>query len=129
MTCLFALPVSPRDPSASITTVLNLVHLGKLIADASGVSTLGAHKCDEVQRAQVNLEELLQVVWFDRYLWTPRAITLLKIQPGERCMERGGGKLKNNSGWMFILELQQEREKRKGEEELGQDGKGKVRGK
>lgn len=30
---------------------------------------------------------------------------------------------------MFILELQQEREKSNGEEKLGQDGEGKVRGK
>lgn len=84
LTCLLALPVSPRYPAASITAVLNLVHLGKFITDASRVSTLGAHKGDEVKRTQVNLEELLQAVWFDCYLWTPRAIALLKVQPGKR---------------------------------------------
>lgn len=56
------------------------------------MSTLGAHKGDEVQRAQVDLEELLQVVWLDCYLRTPCAVALLKIQPGEGHMERGGGK-------------------------------------
>lgn len=81
-TYLLALPVSPRDPAASIAAVLNLVHLGELITDASRVATLGAYKGDEVERAQVNLEKLLQAVWLHCYLWTPRAIALLKVQPG-----------------------------------------------
>ena len=81
LTYLLALSVSPGDPAASITAVLNLVHLGELIADASRMSTLGAHQGDEVERAQVNLEELLQAVWLDCYLWTPRAIALLEVQP------------------------------------------------
>lgn len=81
MTCLLALPVSPRDPATSITAVLNLVHLCKLISDASRVSTLGAHKGNEVEREEVDLEELVQVVWLHCYLWTPGTITLLKVQP------------------------------------------------
>lgn len=44
---------------------------------------LRAHEGDEVQGAQVDLEELLQVVRLHRYLWTPRAIALLEVQPGE----------------------------------------------
>lgn len=108
LTDLLALPVSPRDPAASIPTVLNLVHLGELIADASRVTTLGAHKGDEVQRAQVDLEKLLQAVWLHCYLWTPRAIALLEVQP-----------------WRD----RQKREKSEGEEKLGQDGEEKVRGK
>ena len=94
-THLLALPVSPRDPAASIAAVLNLVHLGELVSDAARVTPLGAHEGDEVERAQVDLEKLLQAVWLHCYLWTPSAIALLKVQP-----ERKGG-------WMFILELQQ----------------------
>lgn len=104
MTDLFALPVSPRDPAASIPAVLNLVHLGELITDASRVTTLGAHKGDEMEGAQVDLEKLLQAVWLHCYLWTPRAIALLKVQPG-----------RITAG--------------KEEEKLGQDEEEKVRGK
>lgn len=74
------------------------------------MTPLGAHEGDEVERAQVNLEKLLQAVRLDRYLWTPRAVALLEIQPGGR--EEKEDKMKNNGGWMFIL--QQEREKREG---------------
>ena len=81
-TDLLALPVPPRDPAAPITAVLNLVHLGELITDASSVTALRAHEGDEVERAKVNLEELLQAVWLHCYLWTPGAIALLEVQPG-----------------------------------------------
>lgn len=90
MTDLLALPVFPRDPAASIAAILYLVHLGELITDASRVATLGAHKGDEVERAQVNLEELLQAVWLDCYLWTPRTIALLEVQPGRDTDRKGG---------------------------------------
>lgn len=93
LTYLLALPISPRDPAASITAVLNLVHLGELITDASRMTTLSAHKGDEVERAQVNLEELLQAVWLDCYLRTPRAVALLEVQPGKETNgKREGGK-------------------------------------
>lgn len=90
---LLALSVSPRDPATAIATVLDLVHLGELITHASRVTTLGAHERDKVEGAQVNLEELLQVVWLHCYLRTPRAIALLKVQPGEI----NGGRKTNNS--------------------------------
>lgn len=74
------------------------------------MTPLSAHKGDEVERAQVNLEELLQAVWLHCYLWTPGAIALLKVQPG-RDTER-----KCRVGeMMFIFELQQEMEKSKRE--------------
>lgn len=47
-TDLLALPVSPRDPAASVAAVLNLVHLGELVADAARVAALRAHQGDEV---------------------------------------------------------------------------------
>ena len=131
LTRLLALSVPPRDPAAPVTAVLDLVHLGELIADASSVSTLAAHKGDEVERAQVNLEELLQAVWLNRYFRTPRTIALLEVQPGERWMEKGGGTIEGWTvgGWTAAEELQQEREKSVAEEILGQDGFGMVRGK
>lgn len=80
VTYLLPLPVSPRDPATTITAVFNFVHLRKLIADASCVTTLGAHKGDKVEGAQVNLEELLHVVRLHcYYLWAPRAITILTV--------------------------------------------------
>lgn len=82
LTDLLSLPVSPRDPTASITAVLDLVHLGELIADAPRMTALRAHKGDKVERAKVDLEELLQVVWLHSYLWTPGAVALLEVQPG-----------------------------------------------
>lgn len=98
LTDLLALPVSPRDPTASISAVLDLVHLGKLIADATRVTALRAHKGDKVERAQVDLEELLQVVWLHSYLWTPRAIALLEVQPGGDTKE-GETTLGRRSCW------------------------------
>lgn len=78
---LFPLPVPPRDPATAITTVFDLVHLGELVAHSSSVTALGAHKGDEVEGTQVNLEELRQVVWFNRYLRTPCTVSLLAVQP------------------------------------------------
>lgn len=78
-TDLLALPVPPRDPAASVTTVLNLVHLGELITDSASVSALRAHQGDEMQGAQVDLEEFLQVVWLHCYLRAPGAIALLEV--------------------------------------------------
>lgn len=46
------------------------------------MTALRAHQGDEVERAQVNLEELLQVVRLHGYLRTPRSVTLLEVQPG-----------------------------------------------
>lgn len=81
-TDLLALPVPPRDPAASVTAVLNLVHLGELVADSASVPALRAHEGDEMQGAQVDLEEFLQVVWLHCYLRAPGAIALLEVQPG-----------------------------------------------
>lgn len=47
-TDLLALPVSPRDPAAAVAAVLNLVHLGELVADTARVAALRAHQGDEV---------------------------------------------------------------------------------
>lgn len=46
------------------------------------MSALRAHEGDEMQGAQVDLEEFLQVVWLHCYLRAPGAIALLKVQPG-----------------------------------------------
>lgn len=108
-TDLLALPVPPRDPAAPITAVLNLIHLGELITDASSVTALRAHEGDEVERAKVNLEELLQAVWLYCYLWTPGAIALLEVQPGQHREGRRG---------MFMLEIHQEREKSRGRRKI-----------
>lgn len=74
---LLSLPVTPGDPAAAITTVLDFVGLGKLVPDAPCVSPLSAHQGDEMQRAKVNLQELIHVLWVSRALWTPRAIPFL----------------------------------------------------
>lgn len=101
---LFSLPVSPWDPATAIPAVLDLVHLGKLVTHSSSMATLGAHKGDKVEWLQVNLEELLQMVWFHWYLWTPGTITFLTVQSflwgdiTERMKERV-------SEWMVTLEF------------------------
>lgn len=74
---LLSLSVAPGDPAAAITTVLDLVGLGKLVSDAPGMPPLSAHQSDEVQRAKVNLQELIHVLWFNRALWTPSTIPFL----------------------------------------------------
>lgn len=89
-TDLLALPVPPGDPAASVAAVLNLVHLGELVPDPASVSALRAHEGDEMQGAQVNLEEFLQVVWLHCYFRAPSAIALLKVQPGG---DRDGAKM------------------------------------
>lgn len=94
-TDLLALPVPPGDPAASVAAVLDLVHLGELVPDPASVSALRAHEGDEMQGAQVDLQEFLQVVWLHCYLRAPGAIALLKVQPeGDRdkaTQEQNGG--------------------------------------
>lgn len=77
---LLSLPVTPGDPATAITTVLDLISLGKLIPDASCVSPLRAHQGDEMQWTKVNLQELIHVLWFNCALWTPRTIPFLWVQ-------------------------------------------------
>lgn len=57
-----SLPIVPAHPVAAISAVLDPVSLGELITHAVCVATLGAHQCDEVQRAQVHLEVLFEAV-------------------------------------------------------------------
>lgn len=66
------------------------------------MTALRAHQGDEVERAQVDLEELLQVVRLHGYLWTPRSVALLKVQPGG---EGDGQKDENNSEWVFNIRI------------------------
>lgn len=91
-TDLLALPVPPGDPAASVATVLNLVHLGELVPDPASVSALRAHEGDEMQGAQVDLQEFLQVVWLHCDLRAPGAIALLKVQPGGDRRSHSGPK-------------------------------------
>lgn len=98
------------------------------------MTALCAHQSDEVERAQVYLEELLQVVRLHRYLWTPCAIALLKVQPGEETKRER----KRGRGWKWFFK-KSDREihiriiagkgKEQREEKLEQVGKEKVRGK
>lgn len=44
---------------------------------ALGVAPLGAHQRDEVQGMQINLQELLQVIWIHWGLGAPGSITTL----------------------------------------------------
>lgn len=57
-----SLPIMPAHPAAAVAAVFDPVPLGKLIAHAICMATLGAHQCDEVQRAQVHLEILFEGV-------------------------------------------------------------------
>ena len=84
-TRLSASPVPPGHPTASVAAVLQLVDVGELVADAPGVAALRAHQCDEGERAQVHLQELLQRVRLQCALRAPGPVRLLLLQPG-----RGG---------------------------------------
>lgn len=55
---LTALTVAPGDPAGAVTAVFNPVALRKLIARAIRVAPLRAHQGDEVQNAEVDLQEL-----------------------------------------------------------------------
>lgn len=78
---LFALPVAPGDPAAAIAAIFDLVGLGKLITNAPCVTSLSAHQSDEVQRTEVNLQELVHILRFSCYLRAPRTISFLTVQP------------------------------------------------
>lgn len=52
----------PAHPVAAVAAVFDHISLGKLITHSVGMATLGAHQCDEVQRAQVHLEILFEAV-------------------------------------------------------------------
>lgn len=73
--------ISPGDPAAAIAAVFNAVALGKLIAHAVSMATLGAHERDEVHCAQVDLQELLQGLMLCHHIWTPRPVTIVKVKP------------------------------------------------
>lgn len=66
------------------------------------MTALRPHQGDEVERAQVDLEELLQVVRLHGYLRTPRSVALLKVQPGG---EGDGQKGENNSELVFSVRI------------------------
>lgn len=76
--------------------------MGELVADASRVTALRAHQGDEVERAKVNLEELLQVVRLHGYLRTPRSVALLEVQPGGDGDAQKG---ENNSELVFNVRI------------------------
>lgn len=57
-----SLSVMPAHPVVAVAAVLDPVSLGKLITHAVGMATLGPHQCDEVQRAQIDLEVLFEAV-------------------------------------------------------------------
>lgn len=71
------MPVPPRHPAGAIPAVVDFIHGGKLIAVALGMAPLGAHQRDEVQGMQINLQELLQVIWIHWSLGAPGSITTL----------------------------------------------------
>lgn len=80
-----SLPIMPAHPVAAVTAVVDPVPLGKLITHSVGMATLGAHQCDEVQRAQVHLEVLLEPVclWRDARTPGPIAVSIVKVKSEE----------------------------------------------
>ena len=75
------MPVPPRDPASAISTVVDLVHGGKLNAMAPCMASLGPHQSDKVQGVQVNLQKLLQVIRFHWNLGTPGSVPFFRVQP------------------------------------------------
>lgn len=75
------MPVPPRDPASAISTVVDLVHGGKLNAMAPCMASLGPHQSDKMQGVQVNLQKLLQVIGFHWNLGTPGSIPFFWVQP------------------------------------------------
>lgn len=59
-THLAPLPVMPAYPADAVAAVRDPVALGELVPHAVGVAALGAHQCDEVQRAKVHLQVLFE---------------------------------------------------------------------
>lgn len=59
---LAPLPVMPAHPVGAVAAVRDAVALGELVPHAVGVAALRAHQCEEVQRAKVHLQVLLQAV-------------------------------------------------------------------
>lgn len=66
----------PLQPVVPVAAVLNHVSLGELISHSVGVASLRAHQGDEVQRAQVHLEIVLEAVRLRQHVRAPGPISV-----------------------------------------------------